>query len=59
MLPGKLMCREHWRQVPLVIQFDVYRTWATLKKARAPDLRLAAVLAYRTARDRAVRAVSA
>ncbi len=56
-MPGKLMCLAHWERVPRSVQFDVYRSWATFKKARKPNLVRAALRAYRAAREAAVKAV--
>lgn len=58
-MPGKLMCLAHWERVPRKVQYDVYRCWATLKKARKPNLIGAALRAYRQARQAAVKAVQA
>jgi hypothetical protein len=54
-LKDKLMCLKHWRQVPLSVQFNVYRCWATLRKCKAPNLRMAASRAYREAREQALK----
>jgi hypothetical protein len=54
-LKDKLMCLEHWQQVPRYVQMDVYRCWATLLKCRKPSLVRAATRAYREARERALR----
>jgi hypothetical protein len=51
---GKLMCLAHWRAVPKDLQFDVYRSWATFKKARQRNLQIAALRSYRNARDAAI-----
>lgn len=58
-MPGKLLCLAHWERVPRKVQYDVYRCWATLKKARKPNLVSAALRAYRQARQAAVKAVQA
>lgn len=58
-MPTKLLCLPHWMLVPQPLQLTVYRCWATLRKARKPNLVMAATRAYRKARQAAIDAVVA
>jgi hypothetical protein len=53
-IDGKLMCLPHWRGVPIYLQNAVYRTWSVFMRATKPNRKVAALRAYRNARDAAV-----
>jgi hypothetical protein len=58
---GRLMCATHWRQVPLTLQREVWRTWGAFQHRQEPQYALRLLAEYRQAADAAtacVRAVS-
>jgi len=60
--PGKLMCIQCWRSVPIALRAAVYETWrayqaALLAADEKPDDWPAARRAYNAARDAAIAAV--
>lgn len=57
-LPDKLMCKEHWAEVPSDLQFAVYRCFANYRKARKPNMRLAAARKLREAQQAAIASLS-
>lgn len=56
-LPDKLLCAAHWARVPRDLQLAVYRSYANYKKARKPNMRLAAARALREAQRRAIESI--
>lgn len=54
---GLLMCAGHWRQVPMDVQENVYRTYAVLQRTTIRDRKAwaEAIQAYRAASDEATR----
>lgn len=53
---GRLMCAAHWRQVPLAMQRDVWRTWKAFQdrdRQRSAFYGLRLLADYRQASDAA------
>lgn len=57
-LPDKLLCVDHWAKVPSDLQLAVYRSYANYKKARKPNMRLAASRALRKAQQQAIESLT-
>lgn len=56
---GKLMCKPHWRMVPLDVQQEVHRTWGEFCDEKDPQHKLTFRRGYILARTRAIQAVNA
>ncbi len=53
-----LLCRKHWRAVPLSLQWRVYRAYANLRQTRSAHRRRVALQKYEQAVTGAIAAVT-